>query len=70
MQESVETFGKLVVSGRKAAELLEAVEESLDEIARLVAVPINLARRVPIAARGMMASAPVTTMVATNSSLS
>lgn len=27
MQESVETFGKLVVSGRKARELLEAVEE-------------------------------------------
>ena len=38
MQESVKTFGKLVVSGRKATELLEAVEELLDEIARLVAV--------------------------------
>ena len=38
MQESVETFGELVVSGCKATELLEAVEELLDEIARLVAV--------------------------------
>lgn len=43
MQESVETFGELVVSGRKATKLLEAAEEPLDEVARLVAVPVNLA---------------------------
>ena len=51
MQEGVEATGKFVVSSCDTPELLEAIEESLDEISRLVAMPVDLARRIPVAAR-------------------
>ena len=41
MQEGVESASELVVSGGEAAKLLEAIEESLDEVARFIAMPIN-----------------------------
>ena len=50
MQEGIESIGEFVVSRGEAAELLETVEESLDEVSRLVAVPVDLARRIPVAA--------------------
>ena len=52
MQESVETIGKFVVSGCDTTELFEAIEESLDEVSRLVAVPIDTSLGVAIASRG------------------
>ena len=51
MQEGIESIGKFVVSRGEAAELFEAVEESLDEISRLVAMPVDLAWRIPVATR-------------------
>ena len=51
MQEGIEAIGEFVVSRSEAAELFEAIEESLDEVARLVAVPVDLAWRVPVATR-------------------
>ena len=41
MQESTETAGQLVVASRNTAELLEAIEETFDQVARLVAMPID-----------------------------
>ena len=70
MQEGVHTIGEFVVAGREAAKLLETIEESLDEVARLVSMPVNRSQRVAVAARGMMASAPAALMVATSASLS
>jgi hypothetical protein len=51
MQEGVESAGKFVVSGCDTAELLEAIEESLDEVSCLVAVPVNISLGVAIASR-------------------
>jgi len=51
MQEGVESIGKFVVSGCDAAELLETIEESLDEVSCLVAVPVDFALGVAIASR-------------------
>lgn len=51
MQEGVESIGKFVVSGCDTAELLEAIEESLDEVSCLVAVPVDFAFGVAIASR-------------------
>lgn len=51
MQEGVESIGEFVVSRGEAAELFEAIEESLDEVARLVAMPVDRAWRVPVATR-------------------
>ncbi len=51
MQEGIESIGEFVVSRGEATELLKAIEESLDEVARLVAVPVDLAWRVPVAMR-------------------
>ena len=50
MREGVESIGEFVLSRGEAAELFEAIEESLDEISRLVAMPVDLARRIPVAA--------------------
>ena len=49
MQEGIETIGEFVVSRGEAAELFEAIEKSLDEVARLVAMPVDFARRIPVA---------------------
>ena len=51
MNKRQERLGEFVVSRSEAAELFEAIEESLDEVARLVAVPVDLAWRVPVATR-------------------
>lgn len=51
MQEGVETVGKFVVSSCDTAELLEAIEESLDQVSCLVAVPIDFALSVAVASR-------------------
>jgi len=51
MQEGVESIGEFVVSRGDATKLLEAIEESLDEISRLVAMPVDLARGIPVASR-------------------
>ena len=51
MQEGIEPIGKFVVSGCDTAELLEAIEESLDEVSCLVAVPVDVAFGVAIASR-------------------
>ena len=51
MQEGVESICKFVVSGCDTAELLEAIEESFDEVSCLVAVPVDIAFGVAIASR-------------------
>lgn len=51
MQEGVKTIGELVVAGAKAAELLEAIGKSFNEVARLVALPVVPALCVAVAAR-------------------
>ena len=51
MQEGIEPIGKFVVSGCDTAELLEAIEESLDEVSCLVAMPVDLALGFPVATR-------------------
>jgi len=51
MQEGVESIGKFLVSGCDTAELFEAIEESLDEVSCLVAVPVDFAFGVAIASR-------------------
>jgi len=43
MQESLETVGQFVVARRKATKLFESVEESLNEVSRLVAMPVDRA---------------------------
>lgn len=49
MQEGIESSGEFVVSRGEASELFEAIEASLDEVACLVAVPVDFARRIPVA---------------------
>ncbi|SEA03686.1 hypothetical protein SAMN05216411_10416 [Nitrosospira multiformis] len=44
MQESTEGVGEFVVAGREATKLFEPIEESLDQIARFIPLPIELAR--------------------------
>ena len=51
MQEGVESIGKFVVSGCDTSELLEAIEESLDEVSCLIAVPVDFALGVAVASR-------------------
>ena len=51
MKEGVESIGKSVVLGCDPAELLEAIEESLDEVSCPVAVPVDFAFGVAIARR-------------------
>lgn len=51
MQEGVESTDEFVVSGCDTPELLEAIEESLDEVSRLVAMPVDFALGVAIASR-------------------
>lgn len=51
MQEGVESICKFVVSGYDTSELLEAIEESLDKVSCLVAVPVDFAFCVAIASR-------------------
>ncbi len=51
MQEGVESIGEFVISRGEAAELFETIEESLDEISRLVAMPVDFAWRISVAAR-------------------
>lgn len=50
MQEGIESIGEFVVSRGEAGELLKTVEESLDEVARLVAMPVDLAGRISVTA--------------------
>ncbi len=49
MQECIKSIGEFVISRDEAAEVLEPVEESLDEVARLVAMPVDLAGRIAAA---------------------
>ena len=51
MQEGVESTGEFVVSGCDTAELLKAIEESLDKVSCLVAVPVDFALGVAIVSR-------------------
>ena len=51
MQEGVESICKFVVSSCDTAELFETIEESLDEVSCLVAVPVDVAFGVAIASR-------------------
>ena len=51
MEEGVEATGKFVVSSCDTPELLEAIEESLDEVSCLVAVPVDFAFGIAIASR-------------------
>lgn len=51
MQESIESIGEFVVSRGEAAELLEAIEKSLDEVSCFVATPVDRALGFPVAAR-------------------
>jgi len=44
MQESVEAVGEFVVACCEATKLFEPVEESLNQVARFVPLPIELAR--------------------------
>lgn len=70
MQKGVESAGKFVVSGRDASELLEAIEESLDEVSCLVAMPVALRWVLQLLCGGMIASAPEASMMSTKASLS
>ena len=47
----MESVGKFVVSGCDTAELLETIEESFDEVSRLVSMPIDFTLGVAIAPR-------------------
>lgn len=51
MQEGIESAGKFVVSGCDTLELLEAIEESLDEVSCLVTMPVDFALGIAIASR-------------------
>ena len=51
MQESVEAVGEFVVACREATKLFEPVEESLNQVARFVPLPIELARPESVATR-------------------
>jgi hypothetical protein len=55
MQEGVEATGELVIARRKPTKLLEPVEESLDEVSCLVAMPVGLALGRAVAPRRMIA---------------
>jgi len=70
MQERIESASEFVVASGEPAKLLEAIEESLHEIARLVSIPVKFARREAIAARWETASAPIVVMVSTKALLS
>ena len=41
MHDGTETAGQLVVATRDTTEILEAIEETFDQVARLVAMPID-----------------------------
>lgn len=49
MREGIETIGEFVVSRSEAAELFEAIEESLDEVECLVGGAVDFAWRIPVA---------------------
>lgn len=51
MQKGVEAMSQLIVSRGETAELFESIEESFDEIFRLVTMPVDFALREPIASR-------------------
>lgn len=42
MQESVEAMGQFIVPRGEAAKLLQSIEESLDEVSRLVTMPVGV----------------------------
>lgn len=44
MQEGIEAVGEFVVTSREAMKLFEPIEESLNQVARFVPLPIKLAR--------------------------
>ena len=52
MQKGVESVGEFVVSSCDTAELLETIEESFDEVSRLVSMPVDFALGVAVAPRG------------------
>lgn len=52
MQKRIESLSELVVARGQSAELLEPVEKALDEVARLVAMPVDRAWTQSVAARG------------------
>ena len=49
MQEGIESTGEFVISGGDATELLEPIEEALNQMAGLVAIPINGTFALPVA---------------------
>ena len=49
MQECGEAMGQFVVTGGEATKLLQPIEESLDEVSGLVAMPVDVALREPMA---------------------
>jgi len=51
MQEGVETAGEFVVARGDAAKLLEPIEKAFNQMARLVAMPIDMALIDSVAAR-------------------
>ena len=52
MQEGAEPMSEFVVARGQATKLFDPIEESLDEVPRLVSFPVEIARRQPVAARG------------------
>ena len=51
MQEGIEPIGKFVVSGCDTAELLEAIEISLDKVSWLIALSVDSVFGIAIASR-------------------
>lgn len=51
MHKGAEPMSEFVIARCQATKLFEAVEESLDEVPRLVSCPVGLARRQAVAAR-------------------
>ena len=55
MNEHQERLGEFVVAGGDASELLDAVEETLDQIAAFVDMPVERSWGKPVGTRGMTA---------------
>ena len=49
MKEGIESIGKFVVSGSDTTKLLESIEEALDQMTRLVPMPVDRTFIFPIA---------------------
>lgn len=51
MQKGLEATSQFIVPRGEAAKLLESIEESIDQVSRLVAMPVDFPSREPIAPR-------------------